>query len=250
MRISCPNCGAQYEVPDEVIPQDGRDVQCSNCGMTWFQAHPDHIAAESEDISEPPVADAYSEPEPETEFAEAEIEAEEAMAEPARRELSPDVSDILRQEAEHEAELRAADTGLESQPDLGLDNLPGDAAQSAGDTAQSFSGSPAMDDVQGSRRDLLPDIDELNSSLQSDKDSTALTPHLAEETEPKPVSKSGFSRGFAFTMVLAALVVVVYANAPEISERVPQADPFLNALVTFIDKGRVWLDAQVKAFVG
>lgn len=37
MRLTCPNCGAQYEVPEEAIPEDGRDVQCSNCGDTWFQ---------------------------------------------------------------------------------------------------------------------------------------------------------------------------------------------------------------------
>ncbi len=41
MRLTCPNCGAQYQVPDEVIPPEGRDVQCSNCGNTWFQASPD-----------------------------------------------------------------------------------------------------------------------------------------------------------------------------------------------------------------
>lgn len=37
MRLICPNCDAQYEVQDSVIPQTGRDVQCSNCGVTWFQ---------------------------------------------------------------------------------------------------------------------------------------------------------------------------------------------------------------------
>ncbi|MGJ5621471.1 zinc-ribbon domain-containing protein, partial [Sulfitobacter sp. MF3-043] len=37
MRLICPNCDAQYEV----MPTDGRDVQCSNCGQTWFQHHPD-----------------------------------------------------------------------------------------------------------------------------------------------------------------------------------------------------------------
>ena len=36
----CPNCEAQYEVSDSVIPLHGRDVQCSNCGQTWFQTHP------------------------------------------------------------------------------------------------------------------------------------------------------------------------------------------------------------------
>lgn len=47
MRLICPNCGAQYEVPAEVIPETGRDVQCSDCGTTWFQHHPDHPAAEN-----------------------------------------------------------------------------------------------------------------------------------------------------------------------------------------------------------
>jgi len=37
MRLVCPNCAAQYDVDDRVIPQGGRDVQCSNCGHTWFQ---------------------------------------------------------------------------------------------------------------------------------------------------------------------------------------------------------------------
>ncbi|MEL6701097.1 MAG: zinc-ribbon domain-containing protein, partial [Pseudomonadota bacterium] len=36
VRLICPNCDAEYEVPDSVIPAEGRDVQCSNCGTTWF----------------------------------------------------------------------------------------------------------------------------------------------------------------------------------------------------------------------
>ena len=43
MRLTCPNCGAEYDVPDEVIPASGRDVQCSNCGDTWYQYHPDQL---------------------------------------------------------------------------------------------------------------------------------------------------------------------------------------------------------------
>ncbi len=37
MRLTCPNCDAQYEVDPSLIPVSGRDVQCSNCGSTWFQ---------------------------------------------------------------------------------------------------------------------------------------------------------------------------------------------------------------------
>ena len=47
MRLICPNCDAEYEVEDAAVPRDGRDVQCSNCGHAWFQAHPE-IEAERE----------------------------------------------------------------------------------------------------------------------------------------------------------------------------------------------------------
>ena len=36
MRLVCPNCGAQYEVDDALIPAEGRDVQCSDCGHAWY----------------------------------------------------------------------------------------------------------------------------------------------------------------------------------------------------------------------
>ncbi|MEM1363068.1 MAG: zinc-ribbon domain-containing protein [Pseudomonadota bacterium] len=37
MRITCPRCNACYEVPDAVMPPGGRDVQCSDCGHSWYQ---------------------------------------------------------------------------------------------------------------------------------------------------------------------------------------------------------------------
>ncbi len=37
MRLVCPNCSAQYEIDGSMIPADGRDVQCSNCGHTWYE---------------------------------------------------------------------------------------------------------------------------------------------------------------------------------------------------------------------
>ncbi|MCK5500021.1 MAG: zinc-ribbon domain-containing protein, partial [Tritonibacter mobilis] len=48
MRLICPNCGAQYEVPEDVIPENGRDVQCSNCGDTWFQPSAQMLADQDE----------------------------------------------------------------------------------------------------------------------------------------------------------------------------------------------------------
>jgi predicted Zn finger-like uncharacterized protein len=48
MRLTCPNCGAQYEVDDSVIPDEGRDVQCSGCGQGWFQPGKAALAAAPE----------------------------------------------------------------------------------------------------------------------------------------------------------------------------------------------------------
>ncbi|WP_183077418.1 zinc-ribbon domain-containing protein [Paenirhodobacter hankyongi] len=52
MRLICPNCGAQYEVDDAVIPEAGRDVQCSACGQLWFQKSRTMLEAEEDGTPE------------------------------------------------------------------------------------------------------------------------------------------------------------------------------------------------------
>ncbi len=37
MRLVCPRCVAQYEVDDNAVPENGREVQCANCEHIWFQ---------------------------------------------------------------------------------------------------------------------------------------------------------------------------------------------------------------------
>ena len=70
MRLVCPNCDAEYEVDTSAIPLAGRDVQCSNCGHAWFQAHPEVVAERDDEEalfgSEPIHATAEAEvPDPE-----------------------------------------------------------------------------------------------------------------------------------------------------------------------------------------
>jgi predicted Zn finger-like uncharacterized protein len=36
MRLTCPNCGAEYEVSDGMVPPAGRHVQCTSCHTRWF----------------------------------------------------------------------------------------------------------------------------------------------------------------------------------------------------------------------
>ncbi|WP_281968399.1 zinc-ribbon domain-containing protein [Roseovarius nanhaiticus] len=169
MRLTCPNCGAQYEVPDEVIPETGRDVQCSNCGDTWFQNHKDHVPEDEgetpddtgpqdtdwEDVdppareNPPPAAEDFAPPPPPNDeddsaevdappplrrSADTKADAPERPARPERREIDPAVTSVLREEAEREARARAAaQGGLETQPDL---NLPDDEARRARESRQ------------------------------------------------------------------------------------------------------------------
>lgn len=59
MRLICPSCRAQYEVDDNAIPVNGREVQCGSCTTTWFQEpDPSVLArslAERGEVAPPPV---------------------------------------------------------------------------------------------------------------------------------------------------------------------------------------------------
>lgn len=275
MRLTCPNCGAQYEVPDEVIPADGRDVQCSNCGDTWFQKHPDTILQEERDLEDAQLVDEdapsdapedIAEDEPEDDYDDVEFEeipGAEDMSEdgednePEFQEvprIDPSVSEILRQEAEHEARLRAAEQGepLESQSDLGIDGLPSDEAEKRSREARErmakIRGEPTETDTadHGSRRGLLPDIDEINSTLRATGEAPAATAAM-DVVEPR--KRGGFLRGFGLIVLLAVIALLLYVNAPKISAALPAAEPVLTSYVALVDQARVWLDGLVGGFI-
>ena len=101
MRLTCPSCDAVYEVPEDAIPEGGRDVQCTNCGNGWFQRHPRAAAVPAADD---PVAgdgiddDLVDEPVP--------VGEEASYRRPS---VDPRSRRVLREEAEREAEARRAE---------------------------------------------------------------------------------------------------------------------------------------------
>lgn len=267
MRLICPNCDAQYEVPDDVMPTAGRDVQCSNCGQTWFQHHPDHVPDEGMAEQELQAPDEETSPPP---------PPPAPPAEPQRKQLDPAVADILRQEAEAERAVRrtAQSGGLESQPDLGMDLedlIPEDDADRrarearermarlrGNDTVevQAAGGSGTVSDTTsaalGSRRDLLPDIDEINSTLRS---GTARTGSGAIDIEPqieaptRQRKRRGFRTGFLTVLLIFIVLAAVYVLAPRLGEAVPALESPLKSYVSFVDQGRVWLDSKLQAML-
>ena len=109
MRITCPNCQAQYDVDPAMIPEAGRDVQCSSCAHTWLQGpeaapEPAEAAEAPEPVDESPVEEADAD---ETEAAGA---AEEGAAEEPDAETTADdaASDVTSDEEETE---EAGDAG-------------------------------------------------------------------------------------------------------------------------------------------
>ena len=231
MRLICPNCRAQYEVADEVIPSEGRDVQCSNCGHTWFENR--GASDVEDDFSDTPAP---------------------APAAPERQELDPAIADILREEAAREAEARKreAEAAVESQPDLGLDaaeSAPDQRSQEAQRQMSSLKGEdvavPAMAATAPSRRELLPDIEEIYSSLRSEAERGTPADNAVQEVATAK-KRRGFRLGFFGVLTILAILTLAYIFAPQISEMVPALTDMITSYVAAVDNLRLWIDLKLQ----
>ncbi|MDU9005826.1 zinc-ribbon domain-containing protein [Sedimentitalea todarodis] len=238
MRLTCPNCGAQYEVPDKVIPPQGRDVQCSNCDKSWFFEHPDPLVREDPDLRV--AAASFLDDDP--------ADAGQMPQAAPRRKLDPNVSEILKQEAEREARLRSREIAEAEGTKTAPEADAADSARKARARMAHMRGEelaePASESGPVRQRGVLPDIEEINSTLRTTDDAT-----YQEFMQEKPTRNAGFLRGIALTVLLAAILVLAYVNARTITEAVPQAAPYVKVYVAKIDEGRVWLAGLINGYM-
>ncbi|WP_457648661.1 zinc-ribbon domain-containing protein [Profundibacter sp.] len=262
MRLICPNCDAQYEVDDSVIPSEGRDVQCSSCGHTWFQKSAAQLAAEEEKAVDTPKPEAETEYTPQK-SANVETEADEAAEKPADaaetgkdnndeepvpRKTDESVLGILREEAAREAAARAKEAkgAQDSAPKAGLDlsktssDTPSDVSIAS---AKPHPDSQPAESGASAHRDRLPDIDEINSTLRAATDSLDET---AEQDEAQPSGRRGFRLGFSLVLVLVTLGLLAYMFAPDIVQRFPESKPYMASYVEQVNNLRDWLDQIMK----
>ncbi|MEM9969686.1 MAG: zinc-ribbon domain-containing protein [Pseudomonadota bacterium] len=257
MRLICPNCSAQYEVDAAMIPEEGRDVQCSNCGSTWFELPPPAAepaeAADVEDPETPIGADA----EPETasdDRADRDAAIAAVVAPPERAKRPRDVAevDILKEEAAREIDRRRSEQSgaLETQSELGLEpprkkrrDNPSRALRARQARMKSedtgTTDAPEDGDYRPPRRDLLPDIEEINSSLGPSTD------RAGRSAEQIAVQRRGFRYGFVMTLGVAALAVLAYAYAPSIAEALPGSEQALLGYVDWANSARDALDSFI-----
>jgi predicted Zn finger-like uncharacterized protein len=255
MRLVCPNCDAKYEVPDDAIPDSGRDVQCANCGHAWFQMKPG-LGAVAEAGPAPrvvadvvPAAMAGNDPAVDGPINEtATRSAPEAV--PAAAAATPYAVDdsvlaILREEAERETQARQSDMRpIETQPDLGVEAVALTPAQKRAAMLNAEDAEAAA--KPSARRDLLPDVEEINSTLRPSEQT--VDPDAEVDALPDLTRKrSSFRSGFMTMMVIAILGLVAYLAAPQLSTQVPALEQPLTAYVGFVDMLRLQLDGLMQS---
>jgi len=93
---------------------------------------------------------------------------------------------------------------------------------------------------------LLPDIEEINSTLRSAADRDAAGDDPSPQAPIRGRRKRGFRRGFVMAVALFSIAVLLYVFAPQIAEALPPVDPWLSAYVQWVDVTRVWLDGKLQ----
>lgn len=240
MRLTCPNCEAQYEVADNAIPARGRDVQCSSCGHAWFQRPLAASVAAPLDLEPSQAADLQDD------------ETAPARPAPQKRDLDPAVAEILRAEATREARERRqeAETALQSQEEFTFTPDPAPEGPDPEDDALSVSSglNPAPKRrSQIPRRDLLPDIEEINSSLRAKSvlRSGATAALTEEEREERARRGRGFRIGFSSILLVALFAILLYSYADTVVETIPGLRAPIEVYVSQINAFRIWLDGQM-----
>ena len=239
MRLTCPNCTAQYQVPADAIPDNGRDVQCSACEHTWFQAG----------AIKPKLP---------------------------KRELDPQVATVLREEAEREKRARLA-AQQQDDPSPHSDQNPADQITAIDQPAPIEYDDPDLDDIaetaepkrkkiyppnlddlddlynqtadtaEQAKGDTLPDPDDLQSSLHDNSDDVTLLGVADPATEAK--EKSNRRSGFILAFIILAAGFWLYSNAAAVAQAIPQTKTALQIFVSSIDAVRDGLTSFVASII-
>ena len=269
--VQCSNCGhGWFQLPHDAEPAGetaaeaaGTDAIDAQAGRDPAKAEtPASVAVESDLQPDPSFPEDDEEPEP---VAAAPVAAEAAASAPLKSALDDNLMAVLREEAEREVAQRRAEAarGVETQPDLGIETAgafvppaasakvaaPRDEYSHLSSDADLEPTVPAASVRPAARRDLLPNVEEISSTLRSsngahDDDDNPM-PDLP------PIKRSGgFRSGFLLSVLLAVIIVVAYVLAPRLAEQFPAAKGALDAFVIAIDAFRAWIRAIVASLTG
>lgn len=231
------------EIPDDGLPDDVPDEERDNGGKDW------NLEPET-GWDTPATAAAH--------FSEDSDPEDEAASSPPKqpRGLDASIAEVLRKEAEHETRARAAEESqtLETQTELGLDAPDTEVSRRATQARTRMRRLRGQSDVppsaapappsRDSRRDLLPDIEEVNSTLRKSGEASRPS-EQPPAVAPKVRQSRGFRIGFSVALLIALAVLFVYSSHVELAQSYPAAAPYIEQFVTGANGARVWLDSQI-----
>ncbi|ARO13758.1 hypothetical protein BVG79_00404 [Ketogulonicigenium robustum] len=247
MRLVCPNCGATYQVSGDLIPDSGRDVECSACGQSWFVIYP-HAAGPS--VESAPNAASHIVP--------------PAHLGP-KSTVSPAVAEILRAEAAFEAKARIDERSAGDTPPEDVADAPpasdSDLDYAAPDVAPAVNADHAPK-YRSDSTPLPPPLFRPASAAEAEAaraaaaaaraaaatPSAALVPHVAPPQPPEASGAGGgFLAGLLFAGAIALTLVLLYHGAPAIVQGWPSAADYLQPYVAWVDGARLWVQDQAAA---
>jgi len=222
IEITCPNCGARYQVPAEALGADGREVTCSSCGHIWVARPPRAEARMPE--PEPAAGDGPSRDRRRQMANIRQMLDEVQTAERRRAETAPPPHSARRWGAEDEAPRRGG-----RRAGFGVDAVVED------DEAEQFlRGRVGGAGGQSGRMKALRE-----RGRDSDSDRRRLMDrHSRRERRQKDIQRRGSGSGYTgFTLVVLVSLVFVglYALEPQISARMPEAQPALANYVAAVE---------------
>jgi predicted Zn finger-like uncharacterized protein len=214
VRLTCPQCDAQYEVEAEALAPGGRDVQCSNCEHIWFALAP---PTEEDDaaLAPPPGPAPASAP---REIPAADDEGPAQAPEPPGppSSASPAALQVLREERAAEDRFRAEE-----------------AADRAPD--------PVAPPPAPTRAERLPEIETVRPAPRPARPDPAPPP-----PPPAPRRRTGLRRAVLLALLVLALGAALYAYAQEAAEAVPDLAPAIDAYAAWVEERRAAAEAYLE----
>lgn len=243
MRLTCPNCGADYDVPEGMVPAAGRHVQCSACHTRWFvrgtartPASEDQILTRLENWRPRPVA--VPTPDPASGFASG--PASVAEASPA---MEATAADARSRPAQPLRVVRAPEPEATEDVATGP-REPTSLAPARGERPTKPAERPTV-----ARPAPVPDAAARPAPrLALDRARGERLSGPAPEPAPEPAPHSRFLTGFLLVLALALAAFGAYRFDDEIAAAVPSAGPALDTYATAVDGWRAGIEEIVRDF--
>ena len=281
--ITCPNCGANYNVPEAALGKDGRQVSCANCGHTWhaMPPAPDPLIL-SQELQSTPRAAPPSPPQPAPQPTPQPVRAAPPPVQPAS---AQDAAERIREDrAKQLAEIRQIVDEVQNTPDpvdtqlaepprpepapsptAGLAAALGmardkSAVQEAVPTPPPVAPSPPQPEpgpvapvysAPVERDPLREKIEPKGKAPDTEKSRKSLMRKHNRRAKRKITrDKRGnglFLTGFLLVVILVAILTAIYVLAPQITASAPGTTEAVNEYVARVDELRVAVAQGVSA---